>query len=417
MTTDNLYTPITDAIVRLFAGYDSEAYDRLADFTRRNLGQQLTVISQAQGLKMVAAALFEWADTNFKNELLLVRLQQHDPQDAALLALVTELGLEVTDYSAVQSTDLKGLQAVAANPLTRSMFKPYQHDLETLCLTAIRIGGWKFLHDTVDLVRKLVLAPLTLIIKGPVQPGHRLDTRKLSTELAKHATFITDKVSEMGLRASETPWVTKRLLPAQASLTAALEQWPGLENLGAAASSLGIICSSDLSLLNGNIKLVAASIEGLNMPAKLADLQAEIVAGVADAKDAKQTGDEIQSMAEQIMRVIDHVDRHDQWQLVKDSFDNYFTVSTVAAARDSWAAVNAKIDSIMEIPADLASAHAAMVAALATDDFYAIQDAIGALDAVISTHFLAFDGDLLKAAGELGRMGASLGKVLETLDD
>jgi hypothetical protein len=58
-----------------------------------------------------------------------------------------------------------------------------------------------------------------------------------------------------------------------------------------------------------------------------------------------------------------------------------------------------------------------MVAALATGDFDdAILNAIIALNSVISSHFLSVDGNLLKAADDLGKMGTSLGQVLEKFD-
>lgn len=416
MTTTDLYAPVTDAILRLFLKYEPDAYNALADFVRRNLGIWLSGISNPKGLNNVAADIFTWAESRGNIDLLIARLHQHDPADAVLAVLVTERGLDVSSFAAVQATDYKALQAVAANPVTRAMLEPYRLDLQQLCLTAVRIGGWKYLHDNVDLLRSLVLAPLTLILKGPPQPSQRLEAQKLSTELAKRTTLITSRIGEMKLKESAIPWLPKRLLPAQTSLQAALQTWPGIDDLAAAVSSLGIVTSSDLSVLNSNIKNVAATIEGLSLPEKLEALQASIAKGIADAKAAEQTNAEIRSMDQQVQQVIDLVDKHDPWQLLKDAFDNYTTVGSTAEARDSWRRVNSMIDAIIEPPEDLNMVGKSMVDALAADDFFTIQDMIGALNSVISNHFLAIDGDLLKAAEQLGEMGSGLGDVLEKFD-
>lgn len=414
-TPEQLYGPLSDAIIRLFIKYEPDIYAALADFVQRNLNTRLSYItSNANGLHDVAAALTNNAIKDGYTPLLLVQLHQHDPGDEALRALVTELGIDVRDYPAVQATGLDGLQALAADPLTRSMLQPYFVDLEQLCVMATRIGGWKFLHDTIDYTRTTVLTPLLLVIKGPIQPSHYGEVTKLINALTKNTNLITDRIGEMKLKDSATPWLIKRLLPAKNSLQAALKPWPGEAEMGAAASNLGMLTSSDLSMLNDNIKIIAASIEALSMPEKLKDLQAEIAKGIADKKAAKLITDEIQSMDQQVQHVIALVDRHDPWQKLKDAFDNYLTVKNAVAARESWAAVFIRVDAIMDTPADLNDACTKMVAALATDDFdFTMQDAIGVLNASITTHFYAVDGDLLKAAEVLGQTGVSLGKVLE----
>jgi hypothetical protein len=413
MTAVDLYGSVTAAILRLFP-----TYDRLEDFARGNLGLWLNQITdRSKGLTIVAADIAKWAESRGNDKLLVVRLQQRHPGDAALRDLIAELGLDPAAYPAVAVSDLTGLEAVAADPQTRAILAPYRLDLQQLCLTAIRIGGWKYLHDNVDLLRTLVVAPLSLIIRGPPHPGHRLEVMKLATELAKRTTNITTRAAEMKLRDREIGWVAARLLPAQAQLQAALQAWPGQEQLGQATTALGIVTSSDLSLLNGNIKTVAAMIDALNLPEKLQDLQATIAASMADAAAAAQTNAEIRSMDQRVVQVLDLVDHHDQWQLLKDAFDNFSTVESVTAARDAWGRVNYMIDAIIEKPDDLMAGRTTMAAALATDDFYdAIQTAIGELNAVISNHFLAIDGDLLNAAGELGKMGTTLSQVLEKFD-
>ena len=412
MTTTDLYGPITEAVLRLFPDYD-----QLADFFRSNLGDWLNrYTDRSKGLEKVAADIAGWAESRGETRRLIVQLHRRHPNDGALQTLLTELALHVDDFPALQATDFTGLQDAATNPLTQHIISPYKTDLQALSLTAVRIGGWKYLHDNVDLMRSLVTLPLTMIVKGPAQPGHRMEAMKLSTELGKRTTNITGRVREMKLSDRNIPWVAARLLPAQTSLQVALQQWPGMEQLAAAAEALGIVTSSDLTQLNGNIKSAAGNIEVLNIPEKLQSLQAALADGTADAKAAEQTDAEIRSMNQLVEQVLDLVYLHDEWQLLKDSFDNFATVDTVAAARDAWRHVNSKIGAITNKPADLVATHAAMAEAIVTDDFNAILGALANLNAVIANHFLAFDGDLLGASENLGKMGNGLTQVLEKID-
>jgi hypothetical protein len=407
-TADGSIASVLDAIPRLFRDYKT-----LEAFLRTNLGEWLNNISNAdKGLYIVALDLDKWAEKQDGGKRLVARLAATFPDDAGVKAMVTSLGINIADYPP-KYAEFAGLTALAADPVGKQALVPYKLDLKQLCLIAIRIGGWKYLHDQVDFMRNSVVDPLDKIRTGPPDPNDLMNVLTIGGTLAKVVSAVTGKVDEMTLDADDVAWIDDNLLPAQEGLTQASGSWPAKDKLAPVVTDLSFITKEELAVLNSNIKTMAATIDSLNLPAKLDALTATI----GSTPNAAQTATEIASVNTSVNTVVGLVIAHDRWQLVKDGFSGLLmALGSLDDARNAWGRIARKIEKIVDKPDDLLAAQADLVKALEGTDLPTLQRAIIALNAVVNNRFYAIDKDLLIAAGDLGKIGGGLQDVLETLD-
>jgi hypothetical protein len=399
---------IPDALLRSFSTYDA-----LEAFFRANLGVWLNqVTDRTKGLEMVAFDVMGWAEKRGADRKLVARLAATFPSDSGVAAMVTSLGINIADFPPVQA-EFTGLTALAADPVGKQALVPYKLDLKQLCLIAIRIGGWKYLHDQVDFMRNSVVDPLDKIRTGPADPNDLMNVLTIGGTLAKVVSAVTGKVAEMALDDDDVAWIDDNLLPAQDGLTQASSSWPAKDKLAPVVTDLSFITKEELAMLNSNIKTMAVTIDSLNLPAKLDALTVT----VTGTPNAAQTATEIASVNASVSTVVGLVIAHDRWQLVKDGFSGMLmALGSHDDARNAWGRIARKIDKIVDKPDDLLATQADLVTALAGTDLPTLQRAIIALNAVINNRFFAIDKDLLIAAGDLGKIGGVLQDVLETLD-
>ncbi len=399
---------VKDAILRLFPSYDA-----LEGFLRANLGLWLNQITdRTLGLDVVAFKLVRWAESTGADKALAARLATTFPSDTGVAALVATLQINTANFPA-QQAQFSGLTALAADPIGKQALLPYRLDLKQLCRIAVRIGGWKFLHDQVDYLRNNVGVPLEAIKARPTTPSDLMDVLNIANWLEKIVVAITAKVAEMALKDDDVPWIEDNLLPAKDELALATRGGLAKDKLDPVVTDLSFITTNELAVLNNNIKEMASTIESLSLPDKLAALERAI----AGSSNAIQTSEEIGSVNQSVAQVLVLVDGHAKWQYVKDSFAGMLmALGSLGDARNAWGRLNRQINKIDEKPDDLVAAQTELDAALDGEDMSRVQVAIVSLNAVVNTRFFAIDKDLLIAAEALGKIGNSLQTVLEALD-
>jgi hypothetical protein len=399
---------VCDAILRLFPTYDA-----LELFLRTNVGLWLNRITdRTKGLDIVALDVATWSVKEDGGKALPARLADTFKGDADLAALAKSLAINSADFPPLQA-EFTGLKSLAGDTTGRQALLPYRLDLKQLCKIAIRIGGWKFLHDQVDFLRNNVAAPLETIKARAAAPSDVIDMSNIARTLATIVAAIQGKAAEMQLTDDDLPWIPDYLLVAQDNLGLAAQSWPAKDKLDAVVADLAMITTKELGALNAKITEMASTIDSLSLPDKLAALQQAIAA----TANAGQTTDEVASVSDSVKKVLALVDGHSRWQNVKDSFTGMLlAMVSLAEANQAWGRLKRQIDKIIDKPDDLLAAQADLVATLGGSDLVALQRAIITLNSVISNRFFAIDKDLLLAAGGLGKIGGSLKEVLDKLD-
>lgn len=393
-------------------------YPQLANFTTMKLDLKLADLTAPVGLEEAAGKIIEWASENGAIERLLSMLRLWFPDSEPLQQLIQALGIRIEDFAAVAPGKLAGMEAVAANPATRSAIVRYRPEIAKLCGLAIRLGGLKYLHDKVDGLRNQVYVPLEAIRARMPAPDAEDLIDQYQRNMAAYARDIEAKVEEVKIPEDDLPWIEERLLPAQQKLLFASQNWPAEPEINAVVTWLNGVTGPNLSELNGMIKATASGIGELGFHDKMLQMKADVGVALVAHDVVAALGDDVDRVDAGITILLGRVAEHSRWQNIKDQLGDLIMSRgrPIDESRFSWDILEKRLGKVEKPPEKLPAARSEVVAAFAAADQRQLKNAVNVLRTIIDERFYSIDKELLADATYVSQLGDGLQQVLETLD-
>lgn len=362
----------------------------------------------------IGAVLFGQADDTDYRRALFTAACSARPGVQALRDLAVEVEIAIGEV-------LGGLEAVAAQPATRSAAAPYRGEIARASGCAALVGDLKWLHDQVDQVRRIVYSPLQMVAR-------RMPAQDALVDLARHLGFLRslrgkmlEKLRDGTFSGDDFPWIEEGLADAEAAAGRALSDHIA-EPLTEAIDLIRNVVEVELADINGRLTLAAKTLDLPTLVARMEDLRRSVAPMLGQNADLANLDRDLAALNESATRLTSLLTEHTKWQRIDNlvyNLDNMLS-SPVSAAVSSWKPLKRRLDALHDgplfpVPVGLAEAGAQMDRAIAAADQNGLLVAFPAFATILRDHFTGLDKSLLIECSHVRGVGGGLSRVAAAL--